>query len=345
MEHLIHRINLLSKRKVKFLVVSGSQYRAIKQTGIEKLLPDTIEFVQGPGCVLCSANQNYYDQLMALAQTENVIIAAHSDFLSVPGLHSTLEEERRRGADVRTCFTMMDILLVAKHNRRRKIVFPALGFETVAANVAATILQAKVAGLFNFTVFNGLKRLLPIVDQWIQQNGSVDAVLFTPQDIAVMGTQALVDMNQTMRMPIVVGGLDRVELLQSILLMVQQVEGNKRQVEVQPDLLITKEGIVKSQQLINEVFTIEEAFFPGIGIIPSAGFSVGKQYALHNTRTRLHGSAVGSEKESLCLCDQMISGEKRPQSCIFYKKECNPIHPKGACMASKEGPCHLSFLY
>ncbi|WP_274945201.1 hypothetical protein, partial [Methanobrevibacter boviskoreani] len=31
--------------------------------------------------------------------------------------------------------------------------------------------------------------------------------------------------------------------------------------------------------------------------------------------------------------------------CKLFRNECNPLHPIGACMVSKEGTCNIAYRY
>ncbi len=344
MEEIIKKIKTVSRKKIKILVVSGSHYRAIIQSGIDKTLSDNISFVYGPANVLCSVKQSYFDKLLLISQQENVITAISPEFLQVSGLNTTLEEERKNGADIRVFYTFMDILLIAKHKRRHKVIFPALGFETATANTAATILQAQVAGLFNFKILNGHKRLLNVVDAWLKQNKYVNALLFTPQDVAIVGTNAITDFNIRQKKICAIAGMETEDILQAILYLVTQFENDNNSIFVQPDIELLPEGITKSQQLINEVFGLENVYFPGLGVVPLGGYSMNKMYALHNADTAINKNPEEDNKNS-SFCNEITSGKKTPYQCAKFKNECNPLHPLGTCMASKEGLCNISFFY
>ncbi len=334
-------------KEINILVVSGTQYRGFIQNGIDKLLPDNIKLVYGPGCVLCSLENGFIDLLVDISHREKVILTISPELLQARGSKSSLEEERKAGFDIRVMYTFQDILLLAKHKRRHKIVFPAIGFDTTAANTAAAVLQAKVAGLFNFTVLSRHRNLLETVMARLKIQNNIDAVIFSPQDIAVRGTKEFAALSEEKKINITVCGTEKSDLLQGLYATIQNIADKKNSFWQQDKYELYSNGIEKSKLLINEVFSIEDIFYPGIGIIPAGGYNLNDTYTLHNAEKRLNLNKinVSNTVKTECICNEIIKGSKTPENCIFYKKQCNPLNPLGFCMASKEGLCNIEFLY
>ena len=46
-----------------------------------------------------------------------------------------------------------------------------------------------------------------------------------------------------------------------------------------------------------------------------------------------------------CICGPILRGLARPEDCKLFRNECNPLHPIGACMVSKEGTCNIAHRY
>ena len=46
-----------------------------------------------------------------------------------------------------------------------------------------------------------------------------------------------------------------------------------------------------------------------------------------------------------CICGPILRGLARPEDCKLFRKSCNPLHPIGACMVSKEGTCNIAHRY
>ncbi|MBR4396444.1 MAG: hydrogenase formation protein HypD, partial [Methanobrevibacter sp.] len=46
-----------------------------------------------------------------------------------------------------------------------------------------------------------------------------------------------------------------------------------------------------------------------------------------------------------CICGPILRGMAKPTDCKLFRKACNPMHPIGACMVSKEGTCNIAHRY
>ena len=52
-----------------------------------------------------------------------------------------------------------------------------------------------------------------------------------------------------------------------------------------------------------------------------------------------------NEAPAGCICGPILRGLARPEDCKLFRKACNPLHPIGACMVSKEGTCNIAHRY
>ena len=81
--------------------------------------------------------------LVALARQDDVTITTFGDMLNVPGSSTSLGRERAAGRDVRTVYSPLDALTIAKNNPDKKVIFLAVGFETTSPTIAGTLLEAR----------------------------------------------------------------------------------------------------------------------------------------------------------------------------------------------------------
>src|SRR5678810_1304535 len=81
--------------------VCGGQTHSIVKYGIDRLLPDTIELVHGPGCPVCMTSLEMIDKAHAIAERPDVIFCSFGDMMRVPGSQSDLLLVKSRGADIR----------------------------------------------------------------------------------------------------------------------------------------------------------------------------------------------------------------------------------------------------
>ncbi|MCK5331948.1 MAG: hydrogenase formation protein HypD, partial [Candidatus Marinimicrobia bacterium] len=131
--------------------ICGGQTNTILKHGIDQVIPKEIELVHGPGCPVCVTPLEIIDKAIAIALQPNVIFTSFGDMLRVPGSNMDLFMASSEGADVRTVYSPLEVLKIARDNPDREVVFFAVGFETTAPGNAMAIHQAKVEGLTNFS--------------------------------------------------------------------------------------------------------------------------------------------------------------------------------------------------
>ncbi len=123
--------------------VCGGQTHTIVKYGIDRLIPNEIELVHGPGCPVCVTSLEMIDKAHAIASRSDVIFCSFGDMLRVPGSAGDLLVLKSRGADVRVVYSPIDCLKIARANPGKKVVFFAIGFETTAPGNAMAVWQAR----------------------------------------------------------------------------------------------------------------------------------------------------------------------------------------------------------
>jgi len=132
--------------------VCGGQTHSVVKYGLDYLLPPEVELVHGPGCPVCVTPLEMIDRAHSIARRPNVIFCSFGDMLRVPGSDGDLFQVRAVGGNVKTVYSPMECLKIAKQNPDKQVVFFAIGFETTAPANAMSIFQAKVQGLRNFSL-------------------------------------------------------------------------------------------------------------------------------------------------------------------------------------------------
>src|SRR5580765_2380824 len=130
--------------------VCGGQTHSIVKYGLDRLLPNEVELVHGPGCPVCVTSLEMIDKALAIAARSDVIFCSFGDMLRVPGSKADLLILKSRGADVRVVYSPIDCLKIARANPDKKVVFFAIGFETTAPANAMSVWQASKQGVKNF---------------------------------------------------------------------------------------------------------------------------------------------------------------------------------------------------
>ncbi|OFZ19391.1 MAG: hydrogenase formation protein HypD [Bdellovibrionales bacterium GWB1_55_8] len=340
----IHRIS--GGRRIRIMEVCGGHTMAIFKYGLPGLLPANIELISGPGCPVCVTSNSFIDHAIELAKDRGTLIATFGDLIRVPGSSSSLQKERGEGADVRICYSPLDALELAKQHPDRNVVFLGVGFETTAPTAAATIHRAAEQGRANFSMLTAFKTM-PNAMKALLDGGEValDAFLCPGHVSVITGTGIYEFIAREYRTPCVVSGFEPLDLLQSILKIIEQIAAGLAKVENQYTRAATLPGNPAAQKLLKEVFHESDADWRGIGTIPRSGLEISDEYARFDARKVFPVKLKPSRENPACICGSIMRGAKRPLDCPLFSKVCTPESPKGACMVSDEGSCATYYKY
>ena len=136
---LLDEIQSTVTRQWVLMEICGGQTHSIMKNGLDRLLPEEIELVHGPGCPVCVTPLEQIDQALAIALFPNVIFTSFGDMLRVPGTEKNLLQLKSEGADVRMVYSPLEALKLAKENPDKEVVFFAIGFETTAPGNAMAV--------------------------------------------------------------------------------------------------------------------------------------------------------------------------------------------------------------
>jgi hydrogenase expression/formation protein HypD len=151
-ESIVNEIRRIQTRPWVIMEVCGGQTHSIVKNGIDRLLPEGVELVHGPGCPVCVTPLETVDKAHAIAAKPNVIFCSFGDMLRVPGSHGDLFTLKSQGADIRIVYSPLDCLKIAQANPDRNVVFFAIGFETTAPANAMLAFRARQNGVKNLSV-------------------------------------------------------------------------------------------------------------------------------------------------------------------------------------------------
>lgn len=340
-------------RRYHFMEFCGGHTHALCRFGLEDLLPDTIRMIHGPGCPVCVLPVGRLDMAIELAQSNpNIILATYGDMMRVPGSNGrTLLSAKAAGGDVRMVYSTMQAIELAKANPDRDIVFFAIGFETTTPPTAAAVKAASQAGLTNFSVFCN-HVLTPSAIDAIMTTGTgetgarLDGFVGPGNVSTIIGAEAYQAAADTWTKPIVISGFEPNDLLQSILLLVRQVNDGKAAVENAFARAVRPGGNEAAQALCDDVFAIRDSFeWRGLGSIPHSALRLAPDYAAFDAEQKFNMAYVSRPDHKACDCASILRGEKKPSDCKVFAKGCTPEHPLGSCMVSPEGACAAHYLY
>jgi hydrogenase expression/formation protein HypD len=343
---LSQKIHKISTKPIRLMEICGTHTMSIFKHGIRSLLPETIDLVSGPGCPVCVTAMEEVDRSVKLARTPGVTVTTFGDMIRVPGTASSLDAEKAGGADVRMVYSTFDALKMAAENAEKEVVFLGIGFETTAPTIAAAIKTAHANGQSNFSVLSAHKLLPPAMDALLSGGDlGIDGFICPGHVTTIIGTAAYEAVAAGYRVPCVVVGFEPIDILQGILMLTEQIESGRAEVEIQYSRGAAPEGNPGALKIMEEVFEPCSARWRGLGTIPDSGLAIREQFAMHDAEKRFDLEVPPAKEPPGCRCAEILRGTAKPTDCKLFRSICTPRQPVGACMVSSEGTCAAYFKY
>lgn len=326
--------------------VCGGQTHTIVKYGIDRVLPDKLELVHGPGCPVCVTSLEMLDRAHAIAAQPGVIFCSFGDMLRVPGSRGDLLQLKSQGCDVRVVYSSLDAVNLAAANPTRRVVFFAIGFETTAPANAMAVWLAQRRGLKNFSVLVSHVLVPPAMTAILQAPGNrVQGFLGPGHVCTVMGYTDYEAIVERFHVPIVITGFEPIDMLEGLLRVVKQLEAGRAGIENQYSRVVRREGNLQARGLIEQVFEVCDRQWRGIGTIPRSGYRLRAAFRDHDAEQIFDVAALASQEPSVCISGEILQGLKKPHECPAFGKQCTPQTPLGATMVSAEGACAAYFAY
>ncbi|MBB6306731.1 hydrogenase formation protein HypD [Xanthobacter tagetidis] len=327
--------------------VCGGHTHAIFRYGLEGLLPDLVEFVHGPGCPVCVLPMGRVDDCVAIAERAEVIFATFGDAMRVPGSSKSLLQAKAEGADVRMVYSPLDALALARKNPDREVVFFGLGFETTMPSTALTVLRAAREGTSNFSLFCNHITIIPTLRALLEQpDFGIDGFIGPGHVSMVIGTEPYRFIAEEFGRPLVVAGFEPIDLLQSLLMVLRQMEDGRARIENQYARVVPDAGNPAALAAVQQVYEPRESFeWRGLGSIAGSGVRLREAYAGFDAEKRFALAAAQVADPAQCRCGAVLTGAEKPWACPEFGTGCTPETPLGALMVSSEGSCAAYYQY
>lgn len=339
----IHRI---TTKPWTLMEICGGQTHTIVKFGIDKLLPEKITLVHGPGCPVCVTPLELIDKALQIASHPDVIFCSFGDMLRVPGSKEDLLSVKAKGGDVRIVYSPMDTLKIARQNPDKQVVFFGVGFETTAPATAMAVYQASRLGLNNFSLLVSHVLVPPAMKVILSSpNNRVQGFLAAGHVCTVMGYTEYVPIVKKYKVPIVVTGFEPLDILQGIYMCVKQLEEGRCTLENQYVRAVREGGNRPAQDLILKVFRVVHRKWRGVGEIPQSGLGLADTYARFDAEKRFEIDSLTIEEPGECIAGLVLQGLKKPHECSAFATRCTPEKPLGAPMVSSEGACAAYYRY
>ena len=320
-------INKSVRRDYTFMEVCGGHTAAIHRFGIPSLLPGNIKLISGPGCPVCVTGTDFIDKAIAYSKMEDVIITTFGDLIRVPGSASSLEKEKAAGADIRIVISGLDALEIARINSEKKVIFMGIGFETTAPVTAVTIKLAEKDYIKNFFLLSAHKIMPPAMEAIIKEGVNLDGFICPGHVATITGSAVFNFIPEKFNLGCVITGFEPADILQSILMLIRQVNRNTPKVEIQYSRAVTVNGNSIAQRHLSEVFEPCNAQWRGFGVIPSSGLMLRKDFERFNVENNIPVRINFQEDNELCICGEILRGLKTPDDCPLFADICFPENP------------------
>jgi hydrogenase expression/formation protein HypD len=323
----------------------GGHTHSIFRFALQDLMPPNVQFVHGPGCPVCVLPAGRVDSAMALVREHDVILCIYGDLLRVPGSgRDSLMKVRAAGGDVRLVYSTQDALAVARDNPGREVVFFAIGFETTAPATAVAVLEAQHAGLRNFSVYcNHVltpPALATLLESAPRDGAAIDGFLGPSHVSTIIGSRPYEFVAERFHKPLVIAGFEPLDIMQSVLMLLRQLNTGRHEVENEYSRAVRREGNGKALALIDRVFEVREHFeWRGLGTLPHSGLALRAAFGHLDAERRFPMRAAPAREVRGCECPAVLRGTRRPTDCRLFATVCTPDDPMGACMVSSEGAC------
>jgi hydrogenase expression/formation protein HypD len=343
---LVERIRKMQTRPWVIMEVCGGQTHSIVKNGIDHLLPAGVELVHGPGCPVCVTPLEMIDKAHAIARKPNVIFCSFGDMLRVPGSDGDLFSIKSLGGDVRVVYSPLDCLKIARANPEKQVVFFAIGFETTAPANAMLAWQARQSGATNVSLLVSHVLVPPAIEAILSSpENRVQGFLGPGHVCAVVGYREYEPLVERFHVPIVITGFEPLDILEGVLMVVEQLELGRAEVENQYSRVLGREGNLPAQELISKVFAVGDRKWRGVGTIPGSGYHLQEQFADFDAERRFEVQAIDTMEPAICISGQILQGIRKPHDCPAFGTACTPQHPLGATMVSAEGACAAYYAY
>jgi hydrogenase expression/formation protein HypD len=347
-------VEIQPDREYRLMEFCGGHTHAIYRYGVQDLLPAGIRMIHGPGCPVCVLPVGRLDMALDLATRPNVTLCSYGDMLRVPGSGGqSLLRAKAAGADIHMIYSAAEALELARRHPEREVVFFAIGFETTTPPTALVIQQAAALDLPNFSVFcnhvltpPAIVHLLDSPEARELDAVAIDGFLGPAHVSVVIGSRPYEAFASGYHKPVVIAGFEPLDVMQSILMLVRQLNEGRAEVENQYTRAVTRDGNAKAQRLMADILEPRPVFeWRGLGQVPRSALQIREPYARFDAERRFAVEPRAALDHRACQCGAVLRGAIKPTDCKVFGTACTPETPLGACMVSAEGACAAYYSY
>ena len=217
----------------------------------------------------------------------------------------------------------------------------------VYIRIAATAAELLNKPPENFSIVS-CHRLIPPAIEWLITSGetNLNALIEPGHVCTILGTEPFEKFSTEYGIPQAVAGFNPLDILMSVYMILRQIDQGEPRIDNEYKRAVRTEGNVVGKEMMDEVFHVESREWRGFPKIPNSVLELNDEFSQYNAR-EIYDIEVKDVTEAPkgCICGPILRGIAKPTDCKLFRKACNPMHPIGACMVSKEGTCNIAHRY
>ena len=299
---IVDEIRRIVTKPWVLMEVCGGQTHTIVKYGIDRLLPDEIELVHGPGCPVCVTSLEMIDKAHAIAQRPDVIFCSFGDMLRVPGFERrSFDAEIARRRYPRGLFA--DRLSENRAGEsgqesrllRHRFRNDRAGQRDVGFSGEETRNQEFLDPRFACPGA-AVDRIHPAIAAQSRAGFSRARHVCT-----VMGYREYEPIAERFKVPIVITGFEPIDILEGVLMTVRQLEAGTHEVENQYPRVVDRDGNRVAQDLVNKVFEVCDRKWRGVGSIPKSGYKLRYEFRDHDAERIFDVKEIDTQEPEICI--------------------------------------------
>ena len=295
-------------RRINIMEVCGTHTMAISRFGLRQIIPETINLISGPGCPVCVTPAADIDRILEIIEKYEVSVFTFGDMLRVPGSKSSLYNKKSEGKDINICYSPTDALDFALKNPDRKVVFIAIGFETTIPLISVIVKRAYKQKSSNFYIYNTHKLIPEALEALLNDKQiKIDALLCPGHVSTIIGSKPYNFIAKNYNTPCVISGFEPGDILESIVMITEQLKRNRPEVKIQYSRVVREEGNLVALKSTYEVFEKADSEWRGLGNIPGSGLKLKEKFLKFDAKTQFPVKNIKSIEPAGCECGNAVS--------------------------------------
>ena len=208
-------------------------------------------------------------------------------------------------------------------------------------------MRARAEGLRNFSIFCNHVTIIPAIRAILDSPDLRLSGFIGPGHVStIIGCRPYEFIPRDYGQPIVVGGVEPLDILQSIYMILKQLSEGRASVENQYTRAVSWDGNIRALQVLNETMELRPFFeWSGLGFISHSALKVKNTFAEHDAERIFDLPQVRVADPKACQCGEVLKGVLKPWQCKVFGTACTPETPIGTCMVSSEGACAAYYNY